>query len=262
MFTLSCASAWVPGTSCEKIKAAGKLGFKAIEILKPFDTSPAEIAETIQSTGVAISAINVDSADEKTREMLAWTHGLVWSDTVDYYKRAVEETLENARKIGTKIVVTTAGNERFDVPRQVQHDNTVKALQAVAGMFESAGVTLVLEPLNVIVNHKGHYLVLSKEGFEMVNEVGSKSVKLLYDVYHQQISEGNLIDTITANIGPIGHIHLGDVPGRAEPGTGEINYPNVFKAIDKTGYSGYAALECKRTVDAEIATKRVFEMLP
>jgi hydroxypyruvate isomerase len=100
-----------------------------------------------------------------------------------------------------------------------------------------------VEPLNIAVNHKGYYLYSSAEGFDIIRAVGSPNVKLLYDIYHQQVTEGNLIQTITENIELIGHFHVADVPGRHEPGTGEINYANVLKAIDETGYNGYVGLE-------------------
>ena len=110
-------------------------------------------------------------------------------------------------------------------------------------MFEEAGVTLVLEPLNVLTNHMGYFLDSSYEAFAIIEEVGSPAVKLLFDVYHQQISNGNLIDTIKKFGHLVGHYHIADVPGRNEPGTGEINYPNVFRAIDATGYQAYVGME-------------------
>ncbi len=132
----------------------------------------------------------------------------------------------------------------------------VAALRAGAPLCEDAGVTMVLEPLNVLVDHAGYYLVTSAEGFQIVDEVGSPAVKLLYDVYHQQITEGNLIATITANVGRIGHLHVADVPGRHEPGTGEINYRNVLRAVEAAGYAGYVGLEYQPQADpaATLAT--------
>ena len=96
---------------------------------------------------------------------------------------------------------------------------------------------------------------LAKEGVDIVREVGSPNVKLLYDIYHQQISEGNVIDTITANIGAISHFHMGDVPGRHEPGTGELNYRNVFKKIEALGYKGFVGMEFAPVCDPAKAVK-------
>jgi hydroxypyruvate isomerase len=109
---------------------------------------------------------------------------------------------------------------------------------------------VVVEPLNVLVDHPGYYLTASAEGFEILDEVGSQAVKLLFDIYHQQITEGNLLANIVPHIKQIGHFHVADVPGRHEPGTGEINYANVFHAIDKAGYEGFVGLEYWPTVPA------------
>ena len=100
-----------------------------------------------------------------------------------------------------------------------------------------------IEPLNPQDNHANYYLNRTSEAFDIVREVASPFVKVLFDIYHIQIMEGNLIDTIRKNIASIGHFHVGDVPGRHEPGTGEINYANVFRAIRETDFRDFVALE-------------------
>jgi hydroxypyruvate isomerase len=93
-----------------------------------------------------------------------------------------------------------------------------------------------------------------------VDQVGSPNVKLLYDIYHQQITEGNLIATITANIDKISHFHVADVPGRHEPGSGEINYKNVFKSISEAGYDGFVGLEFWPECPDDDALKMLLDM--
>ena len=100
----------------------------------------------------------------------------------------------------------------------------------------------------------------SDKGFEIVEQVGSPAVKLLYDIYHQQITEGNLIATITSHIELIGHFHAADVPGRHELGTGEINYANVLAAIDEAGYEGFIGLEYAPTVATAESLQAVLAM--
>lgn len=160
------------------------------------------------------------------------------------------KAIEVAKKLDCRTLIVTTGNELPGVSREAQRDAVVAALRAAAPVCEAAGITLVLEPLNVLVDHQGYFLPTSAEGFAILDEVGSKSVKMLYDIYHQQVTEGNLIATITANVGKIGHFHVADVPGRHEPGTGEINYRNVFKAIDAAGYAGFTGLEYRPQADA------------
>jgi hydroxypyruvate isomerase len=153
--------------------------------------------------------------------------------------------VDAARKVDCKRLVVLSGNELGGMPRSEQMDNAVAALRAAAPILEKNGITAVVEILNTYVNHAGYFLYYVRDGVEMVDRVGSPNVKLLFDIYHTQIMEGNLIDNLRRNIDRIGHFHVGDVPGRHEPGTGEINYRNVFKAIYDLGtaYSGYVALE-------------------
>ena len=159
------------------------------------------------------------------------------------YLAANRVALEAAATLGCGVLLVTVGNTLPGVDRSAQHAAVVGALKEAAKPAQDAGVTLALEPLNVKVNHAGYFLDRSDEGFAIVEEVGSPSVKLLYDVYHQQITEGNLIPTLTAHLAMIGHIHVADNPGRHEPGTGEINYRNVFRALANAGYEGFVGLE-------------------
>lgn len=158
-------------------------------------------------------------------------------------KDGLKRSAEIVHKLDCERLIVTTGNEIQGVSRGKQHQSIVEGLKVAAEVMEAEGITLCLEPLNILVNHKGYYLYTSAEGFQIIDEVGSPNVKLLYDIYHQQITEGNLIGTITANIDKIGHFHLADVPGRHEPGTGEINFRNVFKSISQTDYDGFVGLE-------------------
>ena len=143
--------------------------------------------------------------------------------------------------------MTLSGRDRRGVSKEEQMDALVKAGQMVAPMVQDAGMVLVWETLNVLVDHPGYFLVYSKDGSELVKRTDRPGIKFLYDIYHQQISEGNLIANIRRYIKEIGHFHFADVPGRHEPGTGEINYKNVFKAIYETGYRDIVACEFGKT---------------
>ncbi|NSW54785.1 MAG: TIM barrel protein [Armatimonadetes bacterium] len=158
-----------------------------------------------------------------------------------------KESILKAKEVGVPTLIVTTGNAIPDVSMWAQHDSIVSGLRGIAPFAEEQGITLVLEPLNIAVDHKGYFLSSSAEGFDILRAVNSPNVKLLYDIYHQQITEGNLIATITANIDLIGHFHVADVPGRHEPGSGEINYTNVFRAISETSYDRYVGLEFKPT---------------
>ncbi len=107
----------------------------------------------------------------------------------------------------------------------------VDGLRQAAPLLEAANLTLVIEPLNDRIDHPGYYLVRSDEAFEIIDQVGSPSVKVVFDIYHQQISEGQLIANITSNIDKIGHFHAAGNPGRHELTRGELHYPSIFAAI-------------------------------
>ena len=171
--------------------------------------------------------------------------GLVNPREREGFLREVGASVEAAKKMDCKQLVVLTGNELGGMPRSEQMGNAVAALREAAPILEKNGVTAIIEILNTYVNHAGYFLYRVRDGVEMVDRTGSPNVKLLLDIYHVQIMEGNLIDNIRNNIDRIGHFHVGDVPGRHEPGTGEINYRNVFKAIYELGdrFQGSAALE-------------------
>ena len=124
-------------------------------------------------------------------------------------------------------------------------------------MLEASGIMLVIEPLNELIDHQGYYLVRSEEAFQIIDEVGSANVKVVFDIYHQQISEGQLIANITSNIDKIGHFHAAGNPGRHELTRGELHYPSIFDAIGATGYRGFVGLEYWPVDDASIGLREV-----
>lgn len=182
---------------------------------------------------------------------------LVDSKTTAQWVETAKGSIDEAKRLGVETLIVTTGQEIEGVCRCDQHNAIVAGLKGLAPYAETNGITLVLEPLNILVNHQGYYLSTSDEGFQIIDEVASPAVKLLFDIYHQQITEGNLIDRITANISKIGHFHVADVPGRHEPGTGEINYTNVFATIAELGYSGHVGLEFTSTTTAAEALAKV-----
>ncbi|HLG15407.1 MAG TPA: TIM barrel protein [Blastocatellia bacterium] len=212
---------------------------------------------------------DVDAILRKKNELgleVATVMGSGWKhmNTEDARKKFVDEiraSLPVARRLGCKTLIVTTGFEDKSIPRAEQHANYVSALKAAAPLAERAGVTLVLEPLNTKVDHAGYYLHTAKEGFEILDEVASPALKMLFDIYHHQIMEGNIIADITKNISKIAHFHVADVPGRQEPGTGEINYASVFRAIAASGYRGFVGLEFKPSRTAEEALQEVLRLV-
>jgi len=226
----------------EAIDKIAYYGFPAVESLRASGDLDA-IRKKLDETGVAWSCIGGVGSIGRPEK---WEEGLGLSkeeehDQVEKQFRAVVET---AKKLNIKRILALTGQRRKDISAEQQTEIVVKGLKRLGPIAEQAGVTIVLEILNNLVNHPGYFLVYTAQGVEMMKAVGHPNVKLLYDIYHQQISEGNLINNIKNNIQYIGHFHIGDNPGRQYPGTGEINYKNVFKAVYDAKYDGYLAMEC------------------
>jgi hydroxypyruvate isomerase len=162
--------------------------------------------------------------------------------------------------MGIKTLISQVGEDTGAV-RSFQHRSALAGLKAAAPLLEESGITLVIEPLNSKINHPGTFLETSDEGFELVEEAGSPNVKLLFDIYHQQITEGDIVRRITANIGKIGHLHTAGNPGRHELYTGELNYPWIFKAIEEAGYQGFAGIEYNGQEDTGTGLRKVRQYL-
>ncbi len=167
-----------------------------------------------------------------------------------------------ALKASALIVLTDAVDDKgIPIPpdRPLTHDEKLASVQEglsqAVPRAEEAGITLLVEPLNTKVDHPGYFLPDSATGLELVRAVNSPRVKLLYDIYHQQLSEGDLIRTIEANLPWIGHIHAADVPGRHEPGTGEINHANIARMLVANSYDGFVGLECFPAGDSDEALR-------
>lgn len=158
------------------------------------------------------------------------------------YLAGLRDSLDAARLCGTRVLMSQVGDDN-GAPREEQHASIVDGLRAAAPLCEAAGVTLAIEPLNLLYDHAGYFMSRSQEAFEIVREVASPNVKVLYDIYHQQITEGNLANTIKANIADIVHIHVAGHPGRHEVDDGEINAPYLFDTLDRAGFKGRIGLE-------------------
>ena len=233
----------------DAIRLAKKLGYPAIEFWEggSDDFDPAPFKAAIDETGLAVAC-------------MGFARGLVDPATRPAFLDSVKCSLANAKVLGAKGIIVVTGDAMDGVSRQAQHDSIVEGLKEAAKIVDGTGITLLVEPLNILVNHAGYYLDKSTEAFEIVRKVNSPCVKVLFDIYHQQISEGNLIANITDNIELIGHFHIAGNPGRGEPYLGEINYSEIFAAIEKAGYTGYAGLEYWPKSDVEDSLKKCLEL--
>jgi len=173
--------------------------------------------------------------------------------------KMVESAIADSKILGcTKF--TIVGHHLVDgMTREAMLAGYTAGLMRIAPMLEAAGITALVEPFNR-VNHIGHLLNGSTPAVAMIKSVNSPRVKLLWDFYHMQLEEGDLIEKFTAAIAQVDHVQIGDVPGRHEPGTGEVNHANLIRAVRAAGFAGPIGLEFSpldnndaRAVDAVLA---------
>lgn len=157
---------------------------------------------------------------------------------LDYIRKSVEV----AKRVDAKWMTVVPGHVDLKLNMGYQTANVVESLKQASAILEPHGLTMVLEPLN-FRNHPGLFLTESPQAYEICKAVDSPACKILFDIYHQQIQEGNLIPNMEACWDEIAYIQIGDNPGRKEPTTGEINYHNVFKFIHEKGYDGILGME-------------------
>jgi hydroxypyruvate isomerase len=186
-------------------------------------------------------------------------HGITNPDPArrEEFEEEIRSAVAVAGKLGVKKICVVAGEETKGHSRDEQTQAVITALKAGAKIVEPAGVTIILEPLNVLVDHPRQLLVHSAEAANVLRAVGSPNVKMLFDIYHQQISEGNLTGNIRRYRDLIGYFQLADHPGRHEPTTGEINYPFVLRTIHDIGYRDPIGMEMSPRTDPMTAFKAV-----
>jgi hydroxypyruvate isomerase len=167
-------------------------------------------------------------------------------------REALLADLKNELPIMEKLecpsIIIMSGDVVSGMARQVQHQSCIDGLKRAAALVEGKNVRLLLENIDPEENPR-YYLTSVEEGFKIIEAVSHPQVKFLYDFFHEQISEGNLIEKLEKNIRNVGLVHVADVPGRHEPGTGEINYENIFRTLGRLKYDRYAAMEFLPTSD-------------
>jgi hydroxypyruvate isomerase len=224
----------------QRLEKVAEAGYRAVELVGEFEKwSGAEFA----------------AANRKKRELglifdatSGVRHGIADPRERPAFLSGLDGLFVAAEKLECPAIILLSGNRVARLPRDAQHQSCVEALKIAAEAAEKKNVTLLLENIDPEEN-PDYFLTSVAEGFQIVAEVDHPRVKFLYDFYHEQISEGNLIEKLEKNIGHVGLVHVADVPGRHEPGSGEINYANIFRKLASLGYQGRAAMEFLPTGD-------------
>jgi len=224
----------------DRFEKAAKAGFKGVEYLFPYAWKKEQLAEKLGAFGLSQALHNLPAGDwNKGERGIACLPGRETE-----FQEGVGKAIEYAKALKCPQVNCLAGLTPAGVPADKVRKTLVANLRFAAAALEKEGIRLLVEALND-KDVPGFYLVRTADVLALIQEVGHPNVYVQYDVYHMQIMEGNLTKTIQANLDKIAHIQIADNPGRNEPGTGEINYPYLFKTIDAAGYQGWIGCEYK-----------------
>ena len=172
----------------------------------------------------------------------------------------VRDTAEVARRVGSTYVTTLSGTAHSSIPRDIQTRNMIENLKWAGEEAARQGIILAVEPINV-KGWPATFVTNVPHGFMIVDALDMPSVSLIYDFYHQQIDGGDLLDKLDLVESRMGYVQIADNPGRVEPGVGEINYGNIFKALKRKGFEGHVGLEFSNSISGKAGELAVIDTL-
>jgi hydroxypyruvate isomerase len=232
----------------DRIRAAHALGFPAIEFWPWRGKDVAAIAALTRELGIEVA------------QFTAWgfSPGLNEAANHEKFVDEVAEACAVAKRLRCTKMTVVGGNDVAGVTQAQMHEQIVAGLKRAALLAAKHEVMLILEPMNVRVDHKGHCLYGSEPAVRICRAVGSPWVKVNWDLYHCQISEGDLCGRLRDGFDQLGYAQIADHPGRHEPGTGEIHYPRVLRQLHELGYRGFVGVECTPSVAEERAAQALW----
>lgn len=248
-FSLALDTVYTSLTMYARIGRAARHGFSGVEICRGYKgLSAALLRKAAQENGVRLVNLTINNP---------------WDNTLNksYHKLLpeFESAFAFAAKAGFESLVVLGGERQspLDAPKALIAEN----LKRVASLAQQHKINVLIEPLNNIMEHRGQYLVSSVEAAEIIRIVASPRVKMLYDFYHMQVMEGNLLHNLSANLDVIHHLHLSGIPGHDEPFHCEIDYPYVLRKLEENGYAGYVGAEYMPSYVDEVSLQDTMEYL-
>jgi len=241
----------------DRFAAAAKAGFRGVEYLFPYDYDKNALAEALKQHGLTQVLHNLPAGDWAKGERGIACH----PQRVAEFQDGVARAISYATALNCRQVNCLAGIRPPHLDPIEARETFIRNLQFAASRCKEAGIKLLIEPINTR-DIPGFFLSYSKQAVDIIKAVGSDNLFLQYDIYHMQIMEGDLARNIEANLALIPHMQLADNPGRNEPGTGEINYPWLFRHIDEIGYRGWIGCEYKPKTTTEAGLGWVRPYLP
>ena len=229
------------GSFEEKLETAARAGVQSVEMVGEYadwtDTDIARVKKLARSFRLGMDVL-IATPDWQKRPV-----SMVDPAQRENFLADLRKAIVVANQLEVPQILLMSGNAIPGRTHEEQYASLLEGCKRAGDLVAAANLTAIVEPLNSLVNHKGFFLTTCVEGAKLIRQVDSPHVRLLFDVYHEQVQAGNVIRTLTEAAGIVAVFHIADNPGRNDPGTGEIKYHNVYKAIQKTGYSGYVAME-------------------
>lgn len=224
----------------DRFEAAARAGFRGVEFLFPYAFHVDQIADKLNLYQLDLVLHNLPAGNWEAGERGIACH----PDRVGEFREGVDEAIRYAKVLGVKQLNCLVGIVPPGVTQESAHRTVVSNLKFAADKLKAVGIRLLIEPINTF-DIPGFFLSHTKQAVEIIKETGSDNLFVQYDIYHMQRMEGELVNTIKANLPLIKHVQLADNPGRFEPGTGEINYRFLFAQLDEMGYDGWIGCEYK-----------------
>jgi len=222
----------------DRFEAAAKDGFTAIEYLFPYDFTVSEIRSRLLDNGLTQALFNAPPG-----EFIAGERGIAaLPGREKEFRRSIETALAYAEALGCDTLHVMAGIVNDDKNADRHRSKYIDNLAFATAQARPAGVTIVIEPINTR-DMPGYFLNYQADAHAIREELRADNLKVLFDLYHCQIMEGDLATTLRHTMAGIGHIQIAGVPDRHEPNDGEVNYPYLFNLIDELGYSGWVGCE-------------------
>ncbi|MCX5772318.1 MAG: TIM barrel protein [Candidatus Hydrogenedentes bacterium] len=244
----------------DRLQKAADLGFRYVEMWfvdGTYQGRPDQLAKAAERNHVRISNTVIGSPDGSVGG------GLTNPAHREQWLERARTTIAFTREAQIPATIVCTGNTVQGMTDEQMRASVMEGLKPTLEMAEEAGIVLLLEPLNSVYDHPGYWLTSSDRGAAICRELASspRHMRLLFDCYHMQIMEGDLVKHIERHLDVIGHVHSAGVPGRHEIYNGEVNYAYVFKAIEAMSYKGLFGLEYEPSMDDEVSLKNTLEYL-
>lgn len=229
------------GSFEERMEVAAKSGVQSVELVGEHagktDAQLADMKKHARSLHLGMDTI-IATPDWGRRPV-----SMVDPAQRDNFLKDIRESIAYAQKLEVPQIILMAGNNIPGRTYDEQFASLLEGTKRAGDLAAKVNVTLIVEPLNNKVDHKGYFLPTCTEGMRLIKETDHPHVKLLFDIYHEQLQQGNVTRTLRAAMPYVAVFHIADNPGRNDPGTGEMNYENIYKAIKQDNYSGYVTME-------------------